>query len=47
MNELKGEISHLAIAAAQKIMEKDLDLGSHQQMIQQFIDKAGEQQWQN
>ena len=47
MNELKGEISHLAIAVAEKVMEKDLDLGTHQQMIQQFIDKAGEQQWQN
>ncbi len=47
MNELKGEISQLAIAAAGKIIEKDLDEGLHQQMIQQFIDKAGETQWQN
>lgn len=47
MNELKGEISYLAIAAAQKVIEKDLDSATHQQMIQQFIDKAGEQQWQN
>lgn len=47
MNDLKGEISQLAIAAAEKVIEKDLDQGSHQQMIQQFIDKAGETQWQN
>ncbi|MBU5676595.1 F0F1 ATP synthase subunit B [Alkaliphilus sp. MSJ-5] len=47
MNELKGEISQLAIAAAEKVIEKDLDQGAHQQMIQQFIDKAGETQWQN
>ena len=47
MNELKGEISQLAIAAAQKVIEKDLDQSAHQQMIQQFIDKAGETQWQN
>lgn len=47
MNELKGDISQLAIAAAGKIIEKDLDQGAHQQMIQQFIDKAGETQWQN
>ncbi len=47
LNELKGELSYLAIAAAEKVIEKDLDAGAHQQMIQQFIDKAGEQQWQN
>lgn len=47
MNELKGEISQLAIAAAGKVIEKDLDQKAHQQMIQQFIDKAGETQWQN
>ncbi|QUH19094.1 F0F1 ATP synthase subunit B [Alkaliphilus sp. B6464] len=47
MNDLKGEISQLAIAAAEKVIEKDLDQRAHQQMIQQFIDKAGETQWQN
>lgn len=47
MNELKGEISTLALLAAGKVIERDLDPDTHQQMIQQFIDKAGEQQWQN
>lgn len=47
MNDLKGEISQLAIAAAEKVIEKNLDQNAHQQMIQQFIDKAGETQWQN
>lgn len=47
MNDLKGEISQLAIAAAEKVIEKDLDQNAHQAMIQQFIDKAGEAQWQN
>jgi len=47
MNELKGEISQLAIAAAGKIIEKDLDESTHKQMIDKFIDKAGETQWQN
>jgi len=47
MNDLKGEISQLAIAAAEKIIEKDLDQNAHQVMIQQFIDKAGTTQWQN
>jgi len=47
MNELKGEISTLALLAAGKVIEKDLNPQTHQQMIQQFIDKAGEQKWQN
>ncbi len=47
LNDLKGEISQLAIAAAEKVIEKDLDQNAHQAMIQQFIDKAGETQWQN
>jgi len=47
MNELKDEISTLALLAASKVIEKDLDSNTHEQMIQQFIDKVGEQQWQN
>lgn len=47
MNELKGEISQLAIAAAGKIIEKDIDESTHKQMIDKFIDKAGEAQWQS
>ncbi len=47
MNELKGDISELAIGVAEKIIEKNLDAKTHDKMIQQFIDKAGETQWQN
>ncbi len=47
MNELKGEISQLAIGAAEKIIEKDIDENTHKQLIDNFIDKAGETQWQN
>lgn len=47
LNDLKGEISELAIAAAQKVIEKDLDQNAHKDMINKFIDKAGESQWQN
>lgn len=47
MDELKGQISGLAIAAASKVIEKDLDEATHHNMIQQFVDKAGETQWQN
>lgn len=47
MNELRGQISMLVIAAASKVIEKDLDGAAHQNMIQQFIDEVGETQWQN
>ena len=47
MAELRGQISTLAIAAASKIIEKNLDKATHQDMIQQFIDEAGETRWQN
>ncbi len=47
LNELKGEISDLAISAAGKIIEKEMDENTHKQLIDKFIDKAGETQWQN
>lgn len=47
LNELKGEVSQLAIAVAEKLIEKNLDEKAHQQIIQQFIDKAGETKWLN
>lgn len=47
MNELKGEISKIAIDAAEKVIEKDLDEKAHKELINNFIDKAGETQWQN
>lgn len=46
MDELKGEISSLAIAVASKAIE-NLDESMHQKLIQQFIDEAGETKWQN
>ncbi len=47
MDELRGQVSALAIAAASKVIEKNLDEATHQDMIQQFIDEAGETKWQN
>ena len=47
MDELRGQVSALAIAAASKVIEKNLDEATHQDMIQQFIDEAGETRWQN
>ena len=47
MDELRGQISTLAIAAASQIIKKDLDEVAHYNMIQQFIDETGETQWKN
>lgn len=47
INDLKDHISTLAMMAASKIIEKELDEKAHQQLIQQFIDEVGETTWQN
>lgn len=47
LNALKDEIAHLAILAASKIVERDIDEGAHRAYIQQFIDGVGDTKWQN
>ncbi len=47
LEEVKAEVSSLVIAVASKIIEKELDEASHQNMIQQFIDEVGDVQWEN
>lgn len=47
MEELRGQISTLAIAAASKVIRENLDEAVHHNMIQQFIDEAGETEWKN
>lgn len=47
INELKDQLSTLAIITASKVIEKELDQQAHQQLIQQFIDEVGEVTWQN
>lgn len=47
MEELKSEVSSLVIAVASKVIEKDLDEASHQNMIQHFIDEVGDIRWEN
>jgi len=47
LEEVKTEISSLVIAVASKVIEKELDEISHQNMIQQFIDEVGDVQWEN
>lgn len=42
-NELKDEVSALAVSIASKIIEKELDEEKHKELINSFIDKMGEE----
>ena len=42
MNELKNDISNIAILAASKVIEKDIDQAKHEEMINKFIEEVGE-----
>lgn len=45
MNELKNDISNIAILAASKVIEKDIDQAKHEEMINKFIEEVGEAKW--
>lgn len=47
VNELKDQISELAVMAASKVIEKDLVEKDHKDLIDKFIREVGETQWQN
>lgn len=47
LNELKNEISNMAILAASKVIEKDIDKKQHELLIENFIKEVGEAKWQN
>lgn len=47
VNELKDQISELAVLAASKVIEKDLKERDHKDLIDKFINEVGETQWQN
>ena len=42
MNELKNDISNIAILAASKVIEEDIDQSKHEEMINKFIEEVGE-----
>ena len=42
MNELKNDISNIAILVASKVIEKDIDQAKHEEMINKFIEEVGE-----
>jgi F-type H+-transporting ATPase subunit b len=47
IGDLKNQIAELAIFAAQKVIEKELDAKEHHEMIGRIIDEAGTVKWQN
>ncbi|RDY23569.1 ATP synthase F0 subunit B [Romboutsia maritimum] len=42
MNEIQTEISEIALLAASKVIEKDLDKSKHEELINNFIKEVGE-----
>lgn len=42
MNEIKDDISDIALLAASKVIEKDIDKEKHEELINDFIKKVGE-----
>lgn len=44
--EVKREISQLAVMAASQVVEKEISQQDHERMIEEFIDGAGDAKWQ-
>ena len=42
LNDVKNEVSHMATAVAEKILEKDIDEEDHARLIDEFIKGMGE-----
>lgn len=47
INVLKDELATLAVMAAGKIVNKNLDQEGHTQLIQEFINEVGDEKWKN
>ena len=47
INELKDQTSSIAMLAASKVLEKELDEKSHENHIQEFINEVGDVKWKN
>lgn len=43
VNEMKGEISGLAVDLASKLIRKDMSQEDHERLIEQFIDELGDE----
>jgi F-type H+-transporting ATPase subunit b len=47
INSLKDDIASIAMLAASKVVEKDLDEKTHHDLVKNFIDEVGETRWQS
>jgi F-type H+-transporting ATPase subunit b len=47
MNALKDEMVQIAVLAAGKIIDKNLDEKSHKALVKEFINEVGDVKWQN
>lgn len=47
VGEVKHQIAGLALLAAEKILEKELDQTGQDELISGILDKAGKSEWQN
>ena len=45
LNDVKGEISNMAVMIAEKVVEKDINSQDHEKLIEQFIDGVGDTAW--
>ena len=44
INEVKDQVSDMAISIAEAVIERDIDETDHKELIDEFIDKIGEEQ---
>ncbi len=47
IQSLKDEVSEMALLAATRIIEKDLNDEDHKRLVQEFISEVGDSRWQN
>lgn len=47
VNEIKNQITDMAIGAAEQVVGKELTSTDHKKLIEDFIENAGEVKWQN
>lgn len=47
VEELKEEVVTIAMLAASKVIDKNLDINAHKEIINKFINEVGEAKWQN
>jgi F-type H+-transporting ATPase subunit b len=47
INVLKDDIASMAMMAASKVIEKDIDEKAHKSLVDNFINEVGDTKWQN